>query len=141
MNYKIPVLLFFLIVLAYTLIKAKLNPEKKARFYLYKVSDKCEDIGIYYLNHSETENRRYTAQLSESVDTYMIKLRDCEKLLPNEDTLKAPLQEFVNQWNREKIEDSLWQRDGKFLSDLGYLKSLAPDTRKKWKTLFPFFKP
>lgn len=139
--YKALIGIFVLTVVICMIAFANSDSLKKTTKYLYKISDACEGSTLYMINHGSEENKKYASSLAEKVTGYISSLKKHVAKLPDQEPAKIPLQQFVEDWNRDKIEKSLLNGDGLFQSDLGYLKSLIPDNRKKWKTLFPIFRP
>lgn len=139
--YKAFAVIIVLTIAVYMIADANSSSLKKTTKYLYKISDACEGTNLYIVNHTTEENKKYVSSLAKKVSDDLATLKKYTDQLPDQEPVKAPLQKFVADWTREKIEASLFSGDGRFQSDLGYLKSLIPDKRKKWKTPFPIFKP
>jgi hypothetical protein len=139
--YKVLACIFVFTVAIYMIAEANSTPLKKTRKYLYKISDACEGLNIYLVNHSLEENKEQVASISKKASDHMRSMKKHVDRLPDSEEAKIPLQQFIANWDEQKIETSLINGDARFPSDLGYLKSLIPDKRKRWKTPFPIYRP
>ncbi len=86
--------------------------------------------------------RKVAGQLTRSRNRLARLHRD----FPEGDPFADDLSTFLKHWPDESaFHDSLFSTDEKYADNLGAqlfaLGSQAHDTRSKWKTLFPFFRP
>ena len=138
--YKFLAAIFVLTVVIYMIAGANSSPMKKTAKCIYSMHDACQESNLYVVNHEPEENQKYLSSLSKKVNADLVSLKKRLNKLPEGDSIKAALRDFTDKWNPEKVEKSLLSDDGDFQTDLSYMTSLVPDTRRKWKTLFPIFR-
>lgn len=128
--------------IVYTCLIMLNAPLKKLARRVNAINELCEGVNLYYLNHDAAANKQYTRKLATAIMKQIAGLETLCTELSDQEPVKKPLQDFVQRWTFTSVEASLLASDGKFISDNNYLLTFFPATQKrKWKTLFPIFKP
>ncbi len=109
---------------------------------LYRIEKIYEAQPYYFLEHEEKENQEYAGKLAKTITRQVNALKEMNSTLPDSTTIKQLLQNFTEKWTMEKISNSLFRRDGQFISDNNYLMSFFPYRyKKKSRTLFRIYRP
>jgi hypothetical protein len=128
--------------IAYTCLIMINAPLKKLSRHVNAINELCDGVNLYYVNHDEVTNKKHTYRLTTTIMKHIAGLEALCADIPDQEPVKKILQDFVQRWTFTRVEASLLSSDGKFISDNNYLLTFFPASKKrKWKTLFPIFKP